>query len=568
MNRIVSLAFAAACLPLLAGAAERQLAIATVHPVATDAAVEVFQEGGNAVDAAVAAALTLGVVDSHNSGIGGSALIVVRRPDRVFLAIDGRDSAPAAAHKTMFVREGTADPSLSQTGPLAVATPGSLAAYSRLVRDCGALRLRRLLAPGIEAAEQGFLVDDNLARNLARQRAVLAKYDGSREAFLRPDGSAPQAGELFKQSALAETYRQIAEHGPQWFYNGAFAKRVGDWMAGNGGILTARDLANYEAKLREPIVTTYRGRTVIGFPPPSSGGVHVAQMLNILERHDVGAIFEESTADGVHLVAESMKLAFADRAYWLGDSDYVSVPRGLISKKYASELSAKISLDKSTRVTKHGQPPRLSQDVFGRHTTHIAAADSEGYWVSITATINTSFGSKVAVPGTGVMLNNQMDDFAIHPGTPNAFGLVGAENNAIAGGKRPLSSMSPTIVLDAKKQPVMALGAAGGPKIITNVLCAIINMVDRGLSPEAAISQPRYHHQWAPDQLGVEDDMPPAMVEALRAKGHQVETLPSRGVAQIVARDEKGRFVAVHDPHVKGKAVVAHATKQAEPVSP
>ncbi|MCA9239584.1 MAG: gamma-glutamyltransferase, partial [Planctomycetales bacterium] len=452
-----------------------------------------------------------------------------------------------------------ADPNLSQTGPLAVATPGGLAAYSELASRCGNLPLKRLLRPGMIAARDGFRLDSNLAGSIKAHRKVLARYAGSQETFLNADGSAPKAGELLVQPTLAATYRNIAKHGPVWFYEGAFAERVGAWMAKHGGILTAQDFADYRVKLREPVVSTYRGRTVIGFPPPSSGGVHVAQVLNILENFDVKQTFEENPADGICLVADAMKVAFADRAYWLGDSDFVRVPRGLTSKEYARQLSAKVSPDKASEVPSHGDPPRWRQDVFGRHTTHIAAADSEGYWVAITATINTSLGSKVVVPGTGVVLNNMMDDFAIHPGTPNAFGLIGGQFNSIAGGKRPLSSMSPTILLNEEKEPIMALGCAGGPKIITQVLCAIVNTLDRGMSPEQALSQPRYHHQWAPDVLYVQDTMPSDIVDALRMKGHQVEPLSSTGKVQIVSRDSQGKFDAVHDPHIKGKAAVVTA---------
>ena len=539
----------------------RQLAIATVHPLATDAALEVFREGGNAVDAAVAAALTLGVVDSHNSGIGGGCLILVRTPDGTLLAIDGRDSAPAAAHSKMFVRDGRADSRLSQTGPLAVCTPGALAAYADLVSECGRLKLSRLLAPGIAAAQEGFPLDEKMARKLASQQHVLKSFPGSRDALLLPDGNAPSAGHLFVQPDLARTYRHIAEFGPKWFYNGQFARRVNDWMAEHGGVLTQRDFANYQAKRRQPVVSSYRGFTVAGFPPPSSGGVHVAQILNLLELKDMRGIFKKRPVDGMHVVAEAMKLAFADRAHWLGDSDFVEVPRGLVSKEYAKELSQRISLEKASKVAGHGEPRRWRQDIFGRHTTHIAAADSQGYWVAITATINTSFGSKVVVPGTGVVLNNMMDDFAIHPGTPNAFGLIGAEYNAIAGGKRPLSSMSPTIVLDEQQQPIMAVGAAGGPRIITQVLCVLVNTIDRDMTPETALKQPRYHHQWAPDRLALESTMPEELVESLRQKGHNVSPLSSIGVVQLIARDGNGKLVAAHDPHVAGKAVVQFAAE-------
>ncbi|MEN1679285.1 MAG: gamma-glutamyltransferase [Planctomycetota bacterium] len=538
-------------------AAQRTVAVATVHPLATDAAIEVFEEGGNAVDAAITAALTLGVVDSHNAGIGGGCLALVRRPDGSLLAIDGRETAPAAASRDMYLRDGKAVPELSRTGPLAAGTPGALAAYDRLLRECGSLPLERLLRPGAEAAEEGFAVSRLHAAAIRRTRDDLAKFPASRTALLTEEGEAPAVGDLLKRPDLARTYRMVGEVGIDYFYRGEFAERTGAWMRDNGGLLTADDFAAYREKRREPIVSSYRGYTVIGFPPPSSGGVHVAQMLGILEEFDLAETFERAPVEGIHLVAEAMKLAFADRAYWLGDADFAKVPRGLTSKAYAKQLAARIDPERSIVVARHGDPPQWRQDLFGRHTTHIAAADSEGWWVAITATVNTSFGSKVIIPGTGVVLNNEMDDFSTQPGAPNAFGLVGAENNSVAPGKRPLSSMSPTIVLGAGGEPAFTIGAAGGPKIITCVLRGIVDMVDRGMTPSETLAQPRYHHQWRPDRLSFERTMPPAMVESLRAKGHELAVLPSAGTTQLIAADAGAGFLAESDPRVDGKASVA-----------
>lgn len=544
---------------------QRTLAIATVHPLATDAAVEVFREGGNAVDAAVTAALTLGVVDSHNSGLGGGCLILVRRPDGEVLAIDGREMAPAAASRNMFLKDGVPDTSLSQTGPLAVGVPGALAAYADLAAECGELPLARLLAPGERAASEGFPLSEGMAGAIALKQETLAEFPAAREALLLADGSAPAAGSQLKQPDLARTYRKIATHGPAWFYEGEFAKKLGEWMATHGGLITPDDLANYEIKRREPIRSTYRGREIIGFPPPSSGGVHVAQALNILEPFDVGSTFAHDRIQGIHLVAEAMKLAFADRAYWLGDSDYVDVPKKLAAKSYAQQLSQKISLDQATEVPSHGTPPQWRQDLFGRHTTHIAAADSEGNWVAITATINTSFGSKVMVPGTGLILNNEMDDFAIHPGEPNAFGLVGAENNSVAPGKRPLSCMSPTIVLDDGGAPIMTLGAAGGPKIITQVIKMLLDVIDRGMTLDESSREMRYHHQWQPDEVGVEYGTPKKVRTALRAKGHKVKFLSAAARVQAIRFDPTTGFTTVFDPRIEGKAVVVES--QPEPAT-
>jgi gamma-glutamyltranspeptidase/glutathione hydrolase len=329
---------------------------------------------------------------------------------------------------------------------------------------------------------------------------------------------------------------------------------VGSWMAKNGGIMTAADFAAYQAKLRTPIVTTYRGYRVIGFPPPSSGGVHVAQILNMLEPFDLRGIHKDDPVTAAHLLIEAFKLAFADRAYWLGDADFADVPRGLVAKEYAEKLAARIDLQAAQEVAAAGSPPNWQQDFFERHTTHIAAADAAGNWVAITATVNTTFGSKVVVPGTGVVLNNEMDDFSIMPGVPNAFGLVGAENNSIAPGKRPLSSMSPTIVLDGAGQPVLTIGAAGGPTIITQVVLGIVRSLDFQQSLAAAISGSRFHHQWRPDVVTYEIDMSADFVQGLQSRGHRLESDSSIGRSQAIARGDNGRLIGVSDPRVSGKA--------------
>jgi len=594
-------------------------AVATVQPLATRAALGALDSGGNAVDAAVAAALTLGVVDGHNSGIGGGCFLVIRTATGRFAAIDGRETAPAKAERDMFLRDGKPVPSLSLTGPLAVGTPGALAAYDLALRRFGRLELADLLRDAAELAERGFPIDRAYAKRLASTAAVLARFPGSRAALLKPDGTPYRAGEVLRQPDLARTYRAIAEHGPGWFYAGPFARRVSDWMAEHGGVLRADDFARYRARFREPVVGTYRGYSVVGFPPPSSGGVHVVQILNILERFDLKELYERRPATFYHVLAEAMKLAFADRAHWLGDPDFAQVPRGLIDKGYAAELAACIDLGHATPVPGHGSPPRRQQDFFGKekgeglregkgergkrekeedrafypsgfqrrkgalgalqethssslplspfpsppspnpsplitnpsakHTTHIAAADASGNWVAITATVNTSFGSKVIVPGTGVALNNEMDDFSAAPGVPNAFGLVGAEANAVAPGKRPLSSMSPTVVLKDGR-PILTLGAAGGPTIITQVVQAIVHHLDLGRPLPEAVAAPRIHHQWKPDVLRVERSLPEPVVEDLKRLGHKIERVGRLGTLQSVGFAPDGKLIAVREPRL------------------
>ncbi|HEV2293309.1 MAG TPA: gamma-glutamyltransferase [Tepidisphaeraceae bacterium] len=529
--------------------------VVTGHPMATDAAARVLAEGGNAIDAAVAAALMLGVVDGHNSGIGGGCFMLIRTADGQTVALDGREMAPAAATRDMFIRDGKADTRLAQTGALASGVPGSLLVYQHALEKYGKKQLADLLEPAAKVAEEGFFINRSYARKLRDGATEIAQFPASRAILLRPDGSPWAEGNVLRQPDLAKSYRAIAQQGTSWFYEGDFARAVGQWMQANGGILTADDFARYEMKQREPLVTKYRRFTVIGFPPPSSGGVHVAQILGMLERFDLAAMEKKSPAARLHVMAEAMKLAFADRAHWLGDPDHAAVPRGLIDPEYVKQLAAKIDPQRVIAAKSHGQPPRAAEDLFGqKHTTHIAAADAQGNWVALTATVNTGFGSKVIVPGTGIILNNQMDDFAIQPGVPNHFKLIGAEANAVAPGKRPLSSMSPTIVLKDGR-PVMTLGAAGGPTIITQVVLAISNHLDLGDDLAAALKRPRIHHQWRPDKLRVEKSVSDAVIGGLEEMGHPVEPVAPFGATNATAQPEaNGALLGASDPRGEGKA--------------
>jgi gamma-glutamyltranspeptidase/glutathione hydrolase len=527
--------------------------VASVQPQATDAGVEILKSGGNAVDAAIATALTLGVVDGHNSGIGGGCFMLVRLADGRTFALDGREMAGAKATPTMFIRDGKGDTDLSQNGPLASGVPGSLAVYQYAAEHFGKKKLADLLAPGIHYSEAGFPLQPNYARGIAKLLPIITKYPGTASIFLKPDGSLFQAGDIVKQPDLAASYRAIAADGIGWFYGGPFAKTVEQWMSANGGILTAADFANYQMKLRDPLVTQYRGCTIIGFPPPSSGGVHVAEILNILSQFDIAALEKKDPVLRVHVISEAMKLAFADRAYWLGDPDYVHVPRGLIDPNYGAELAKKISLDHCVGDIDHGTPPGTSDDYFGKHTTHITAADDAGNWVAITATVNTFMGSKVIVPGTGIILNDQMDDFSIQPGVPNAFHLVGGEANAPGPGKRPLSSMSPTIILK-DGQPIITVGAAGGPKIITQVLLVTSNLLDLHDDLATAMARPRFHHQWSPDTLWIENTFPPDVLSGLKKLGHTLDIEPPVGATQAILRKADGTLVGASEPRLQGKA--------------
>ena len=525
--------------------------VATVHPLATDAGVNAFKNGGNAVDAAIAACLTLGVVDNYNSGIGGGCFILIRKSNGEILAIDGREMAPAAAHRDMYLVDGKPSTARSQLGALASGVPGALMAYEKALNMAGTQSISDLILPAAQIAHDGFEISRVYAGAIRAKAKQIALFPSTRKVLLKPDGTLYLEGEVLKQTDLAKTYRAIATEGTKWFYEGPFASMTEEWMAANGGIMTAKDFSNYVVKLRTPIRTQYRGHTIVGFPPPSSGGIHVAQILNILENFK--SLKEYSEPARTHLVVEAMKLAFADRAHWLGDADFAKVPRGLIDKGYAKQLAARIDLEKATLVKSHGNPPESDGHFGEKHTTHIAAADAEGNWVAITQTVNTTFGSKVIIPGTGVVMNNEMDDFSVAPGIANAFGLIGAEANSVAPGKRPLSSMSPTIILK-DHSPMMTVGAAGGPKIITQSLLATLRVIDLGMPLEQALAHPRFHHQWSPDRILLESNLPAKIEEQLQAMGHKTIRSRTVGVSQAILLDRNGNFRGAHDPRVPGKA--------------
>lgn len=526
--------------------------VASVQPLATEAGLRAFEAGGNAVDAAVAVALMLGVVDGHDSGLGGGCFMLIRRANGEIVALDGREMAPATATRDMFLTNGKGDTEKSQAGALAVGIPGSLAVYETAVTKYGVKTLRDLLLPAAEVAEKGFPIDAPYARKLAGEKAVVARFPATRAIFLHEDGSPLVEGEILKQPELARSYRAIAEAGSGWFYQTPYPQMAERWMHENGGLITAADFAGYRMETREPLRTTYRGYDLVSFPPPSSGGVHVAQILNILENFDLPHLPE---ATRVHVMAEAMKLAFADRAYWLGDPAFTKVPRGLTDKEYARTLAGRIALDHTLGVVSHGTPADAADRVFGKHTTHFCTADAQGNWVACTTTINTSFGSKVVIPGTGILLNNQMDDFSIQPGVPNVFGLVGGDANAVEAHKRPLSSMSPTLVLK-NGRPILSAGAAGGPTIITATVINLVGALDLGLPVDRALAQPRFHHQWEPDELLVEEKMPVETVEQLKAMGHPIRTTPNIAAAQMAGANEDGtRISGASDPRVPGEAL-------------
>ncbi len=529
--------------------------VATVHPLASQAAMNAMKQGGNAVDAAVAAGLTLGVVDGFNSGIGGGCFLLIRQPDGSVKAIDGREKAPALATASMYVRNGKADTSLSQKGALAIGVPGALMAYESANRLYGRLPFKDLILPAASIAAEGFTVDEAYYRRAASAVESLREFAGSAAVFLTDSGAFPAVGSRLVQSDLAASYRRIAGQGINWFYGSRFPTLVDQWMKDHGGVMRQYDLEAYQIENRKPVKSTYRGYDIVGFPPPSSGGVHVAQILNVLESFEIGKM-DPSGAAWVQLVVESMKRAFADRAFWLGDPDFVDVPEGLIDRGYARSLASQIIPGRSSSVPSHQTPPEANERLFEKHTTHFSTADEEGFWVACTATVNTTYGSKVVIPGTGIVMNNEMDDFSIQPGVPNAFGLLGSAANKVEAGKRPLSSMSPTIV-SKDGVPLFSVGAAGGPTIISQVVLAIIRIIDFGDSIEQAIAAPRFHHQWRPDRILLERAFSDDVAQALAAMGYTINRVASIGVSQAVSlRLDDGRFVGAADPRANGSSLV------------
>lgn len=521
----------------------KSVAVASVNPLATNIGLEMAALGGNAVDAAVATAFALGVVDSHNSGIGGGCFILARLESGQILALDGREMAPARAHRDMYLRKGVADSSLSKTGALAIGVPGAVAALFELHKQAGRLPIEKILAPSIRLAEEGFAVDAVFASRLARTESAMRLFSETKNIFL-PGGKLLKAGDVLVQKDLAETYRKLSKLGPDYFYRGKFAKQLANWMAQNKGLVNEKDMAAYTVKYREPIQSQFLGYTVLGFPSPSSGGLHVSQILTMLEMQSAQKMKE---VDRFHTLIETNKLAFADRAHWMGDADFVPVPKALLEAQYLRDRTKNITKLANSDI-QHGLPPNYEEDIFNKHTTHIAAADTKGNWLAITTTLNTSFGSKVTIPGTGVLMNNQMDDFSAQPGVPNAFGLIGSEANAIAPGKRPLSSMSPSLVLK-EGRPILTVGAAGGPTIISRVAQLIFNHLALDMPLGEAMRAPKIHHQWRPNRVFL-DGFNGVITKDLEVKGHQTMVWPGFGSTQAVSM-LSGELDAEAEPRIQ-----------------
>ena len=548
--------------------------VVTVHQIATQVGVEVMQAGGNAVDSAVAVGFALAVVHSPAGNIGGGGFMLIRMADGTTHFLDYREKAPAAATRDMYLDgHGKVIPGASEIGYKSIAVPGSVAGLVYAEQKYGKLTLKEVMAPAIKLAREGYALTWNEAQDL--HDSYLAKFPESRRVFQR-DGDYYKAGEIFRQPDLARTLERISVH-PDDFYHGMLAKELAAAMQKGGGLITAGDLASYEVKEREAVRGTYRGYEVISAPPPSSGGTVLIESLNILEGYDLTSM-ESRSARSIHFTVEAFRRAFFDRAEFLGDPEFSRIPVAqLIDKKYAAAWREGIEPVHATPSKELKRPAifsRLEQDAAlhspllpaheGNHTTHYSVVDSDGNAVAVTTTINDWFGSRVTADGLGFLLNDEMDDFSAKPGVPNADGLIQGAANAIGPGKRPLSSMTPTIVAHHGKT-VMVLGSPGSSKIITTVANVLMGVVDYGMNIQEAVNAPRFHQQWLPDAVNVEKWFSPDTLSTLRKMGYNVqiglhggnEVEPYWSDAECIAIDEKtgDRLGATDLRNSNGKAM-------------
>lgn len=548
------------CLLLVAvttslAAAEKpgQAAIASAHYLATEAGHEILAQGGNAFDAAVAVSAALAVVEPTSSGIGGGGFWLIHRAEDGFeTMIDAREQAPAAAHKDMYLdEESNVVRDLAVNGPLAGAIPGEIAGLQHLADNYGRLPLATSLQPAIRIAREGFPVDEKFHALMTYRIDVIKRWPAAAEAYLA-DGELPPVGHIIKLPDLAWVLENVAERGADGFYTGPVAERMVKGVREAGGIWTMEDLAAYVVKERDPIRTMYGDYELVTAPPPSSGGVAIAEILNILEPYPINDLDPVLRA---HLVVEAMRRAYRDRAIYLGDPDFVEVPVDMLtSQYYADGLRASIRPDRATPSSMLAGNDQIPE---GTDTTHFSIIDAEGNMVAATLTVNTPFGSCFMPPGTGFVVNNEMDDFSAKEGEPNAYGLIGFVANEIQPFKRPLSSMTPTFMIGEDKRAV--IGTPGGSRIITMVLLGILDFM-RGNEPESWVSLPRFHHQYVPDKVSAESDaFTPEQVSALQAMGHEVEVRDRTwgNMHGAMWNLETGKVSAGSDPRwPSGRAIV------------
>ncbi len=534
--------------------------VSSVSEIASQVGVDILKRGGNAVDAAVAVGLALAVVWPSAGNLGGGGFMVIRLAGGKATAIDYREMAPAAAHRNVYLdAQGEYIKELSTYGHMAAGVPGTVAGLAYALEKYGTMKWAEVAEPARKLASDGFPVWHHLERSLRGSRESLSRYPETKRIYLR-DGRPYETGEIFRQPELAGVFARMIKSGPREFYEGKTARLIEESMrraAGPSGKawMTVDDLMAYRPVEREPLRGVYRGHEIITMPPPSSGGVAMIQMLNILERYDLKSMGAGSS-QALHLMVEAMRRAFADRAEYLGDPDFVKVPvAGLTSRKYADKLAATIDAGRaSTSIeVRHGDPVAYESD----ETTHFTVVDRDGNVASNTYTLNGSFGNKITVEGTGILLNNEMDDFAPKPGSPNFYGLIQGEANAVAARKRPLSSMTPSIVLRDGKL-LFAVGSPGGPTIINTVMQVIINIVDHGMNIQQAIEWPRIHHQWMPDEIRYEPyGLSPDTRNRLIEMGHRLTDRPQyMGDSEGIMIDAKtGIRLGGADPRIGGRSI-------------
>ncbi|MCH9008225.1 gamma-glutamyltransferase [candidate division KSB1 bacterium] len=527
--------------------------VVSTERLASAVGVQILKQGGNAVDAAVATGFALAVVQPAAGNIGGGGFMLIRLADGTTAGIDYREKAPAAAHETMYLdEEGNLIDDLNHHSYLAVGVPGTVAGLTLALEKYGTMKLADVMAPAIRLAESGFEVPYSLGRDLKTLEKRLKKYPASEKKFFKPDGTHYQPGDIFVQPDLAATLRRISKHGREGFYKGKTAELIESDMKANGGLITRQDLADYQAVVRRPIRTTYRGYEVLGMPPPSSGGITVALMLNILEEYDLSQPGHNSAAY-VHIVVEAMRRAFAARAKYLGDADFnPEMPvEKLISKTYAAELRGTISLQHPTK----SDPEHFNGYDESAETTHFSVVDAAGNAVSNTYTIEEWYGSKIVAAGAGFLYNNEMGDFNPIPGLTDTTGMIGTKPNLIRPGKRMLSNMTPTIVTKDGR-PFLITGSPGGKRIISTVLQIILNVTSFGMNVFEAVDAPRFHHRWLPDKIWFERrGFSHDTIDLLTSMGHRVTYRETVGRAMAILIDlETGWRMGAGDPRSANRA--------------
>lgn len=527
--------------------------VMSTNPLANKVGKEVLDKGGNAIDAAVAVGYMLAVVHPAAGNIGGGGFALIHTEDGKDVALDFRETAPAKATRDMYLdKDGNVIEGLSVTGYKSAGVPGTVKGMSEMLNEYGTMQLSELIQPAIDTARNGFALSERQAESFVEEKDRMLKFEATKKYFYKANGEAYKEGEVLVQEDLAKTLERIAKRGPSEFYRGETADLIVKDMEKNGGLITKADLAAYKAVWRTPVKGTYRGYDIVSMCPPSSGGTHIIQILNVMENANIKEMGPLSS-ETISLMAEAQRQAYADRSEYMGDPDFVKVPtEKLLDKAYAKKIYDKIMANKGKAIPSAEVKPGLEMPYESDQTTHYSVMDSKGNAVSVTYTINWTFGSGASINGAGFLLNDEMDDFSAKPGVANIFGAVGGDANAIESGKRPLSSMSPTIILK-DGQVYMVVGSPGGTRIITTVLQVISNVIDHEMNIAEAVAKPRFHMQWQPDEIRIEND---TLVKDVKVKleemGYTVTKKPVMGDVNAIIKDPKtGIFYGAKDPRTE-----------------